>query len=693
MRKKRTTEKKNVKIKWMNRITTKLGLAFLAPVVFIIILGVVSYTRASEAIVKSYEEASGQTVQMMSDYISFIIEKEVATYSGFLNDRELLNYLNGLLSSDNMNRGTLRAEHQKEISDAVVSDNMIRNIYMLTDADDSLITTTSKEKNLYSAYIETAEGQQALQDPYTSFLFGNQSAADELLGTDSSQYALRIARKFYNGNAVLLLDIDKKMIESILDKTNVGNGSFVGLVTGNEIELTRYQGEAVDTPVFVNQDFYTKAVESEEIRGVDYVEYQGNEYLFIYSKLDDTGAMICTLIPEDYLTAQTDAIKQITVLLVTVSCGIALLLAFKFSGRIRGSIREILRKTDKVATGDLTIKVRLKGKDEFILLAGGINHMIGEMQELIGHISKVTDEVVGAADTVENSSASFRELAEGIHQAISEIEIGTQSLDEDAGHSLSQMQQLSDKICHVSEEINMLKADNQKTEKTINDGMDLMQRLSESAQETSEITSRVRSNVNMMAEKSGEISGFVKVINEIAEQTNLLSLNASIEAARAGEMGRGFAVVAEEIRHLAEQSLSSSMEIEKNVKDILTSTEDAVNCVWEADSKVAAQLQIVNESNQAYEEIQNRVNVFTSTLTTIESNVTEMDLAREETLAVVSGISAVSEETVANTTSVSEIAAACVKTVDELGSAASKLTGHAEVLAKVVAKFKMEEKE
>lgn len=691
IKKVKTTNKKKGKgnLGWVHRITTKLGVSFLAPVIFIIILGVVSYTRASEAIVKSYEEASGQTVQMMNEYISFIIEKEEKIYSSFLNDRELLNYLNGLLSSDNVNRSTLRAEHQKELSDAVVSDTMIRNIFILTDADDSLVTTTAKEQKLYSVYAETEEGQEALQDPYAFFLFGNGSAADEALGTDSSQYAFRIARKFYNGNAMLLLDIDKKVIESILDQTGVGNGSYVGVVLRNHTELSRYQGNAVDAPVFLGTDFYQNAVESEEVQGVDYVTYQGDEYLFIYSRLGDTGAMICTLVPKGYLTAQTDSIKQITVILVTVSCIIALLLASLFAGRIHGTIREILRKTDKVALGDLTAKVSLKGKDEFILLADGINHMIGEMQELIRHISRVTDEVVSAADTVETSSASFRELAEGIHLAISEIEIGTQSLDEDAGHSLSEMRELSDKICRVSEEINLLKEDNQKTEKTISDGIDLMQRLSESAQETSEITLRVRNNVNVMSEKSGEISGFVKVINEIAEQTNLLSLNASIEAARAGEMGRGFAVVAEEIRRLAEQSLASSMEIEKNVTDILGSTEDAVNCVQEADLKVAAQMQIVKESNQAYEEIWNRINVFSTALSAIESNVKEMDSARAETLEVVSGISSVSEETVANTTSVSEIAGAQVKTVDELGAAASKLTGHAEILAEVVAKFKM----
>ena len=76
-----------------------------------------------------------------------------------------------------------------------------------------------------------------------------------------------------------------------------------------------------------------------------------------------------------------------------------------------------------------------------------------------------------------------------------------------------------------------------------------------------EVVAEATQAMTAISESSGNVGGFVTLIDEIAFQTNLLALNAGVEAARAGESGRGFAVVASEVRALAQRSTAAAREI------------------------------------------------------------------------------------------------------------------------------------
>ena len=87
--------------------------------------------------------------------------------------------------------------------------------------------------------------------------------------------------------------------------------------------------------------------------------------------------------------------------------------------------------------------------------------------------------------------------------------------------------------------------------------------------------------VGKLGNSSKEVGKVLNLIAAIAEQTNLLALNATIEAARAGEAGMGFAVVANEVKELANQTASATVNIRTKIDQIQSDTSAAVRSMVE----------------------------------------------------------------------------------------------------------------
>lgn len=333
---------------------------------------------------------------------------------------------------------------------------------------------------------------------------------------------------------------------------------------------------------------------------MEYVTYQGKQYLFLYSPLASANTMICSLIPESTILAQTSGIKTVAFALVAVGVIIAAFLGYLLSASMNGNIYHILNQLKKVAAGDLTIQLHSKSKDEFILLAAGINSMTDSMKALITNVTKASDSLNIAAEQVSSFSEKFVMTAGDIQNAVTEIDSGVSQLDTNSADCLAQMDVLSGKINEISNETREIINLTESTGSSINEGISSMSILTESAKKTSEITDSVIHAIEALADQSRSIGQIVESINSIARETNLLSLNASIEAARAGESGRGFAVVAEQIRQLTDQSAQSAGQIQVIINDIVKSTYGVVDIAKEAESTVEYQEKAVLQTTKAF---------------------------------------------------------------------------------------------
>lgn len=665
------------------KLRTKLIGAFLIPVLCIILLGVVSYRQASNAVISGYEESAQQTMHMANQYITLVINTLRSTYKSYLSDKDLTTYFKGFM--DSAEGQTFVRTFEKTVSREINTNSLLSNLYFISDTVPSITSTSPDEEALYTAYTQTSEGAQVADKRSAYYLFGNISDADQALGTDSANYALRIAKYMDGCKSVMLIDIDKEAIQTSLATMNAGEGSYVALITQDGTAFYS-DGTSEQNSSFTDSDFCQRALLQEEA-GMEYVTYNGKQYLFLYSPMTSADTIICSLIPESTILAQTSGIKTVAVVLVVIGVMIAMILGYLLSASINGNIYYILNQLKKVAAGDLTIHLKSKSKDEFKLLAAGVNSMTDGMKALITNVTQASDSLNIAAGQVSSSSETFVMTAEDIQDAITEIDSGVSHLDENSADCLTQMDTLSGKIHEISDETKDIINLTESTGSSINEGISSMTVLTDSAKKTSEITDHVIHAIEALADKSRSIGQIVESINSIARETNLLSLNASIEAARAGEAGRGFAVVAEQIRQLADQSAKSAGQIQVIIDDIVQSTYEVVDIAKEAESTVEYQEKAVSETTEAFHVMDHQVHILLTSVSQISESMQNMEDARNATLHAIEGISTISAETSAGSANVNTTVTAQRDAIQTLDNAANTLQERAAELTELLHRF------
>lgn len=681
-------KKEKLEIPFYRGIAVKMILCFLVPVVGVAVLGMVSYQKSSDAIVNTYKESVQQTTNMMQQYISLVATSEKDEFKSYLTEQDLKKYFAGLLEHGTEN--STRRDYQSRLRNKLSIDDKLHSIYFLADSQRSIDSGTGTLGNdLYTDYKNTTQGSEAAASSTGWYVYGPDMESDEVIGMRTHNYSLRIVKRVNSLDAVMMINLSAEYVRTAMQSLDPGAGGYVALVCQDGHEFYSDNEVEFDEPLIYGTDFYQKAIEGQETAGNEMVTLNGQNYMFVYSKLSFGNVLVTTLIPSARLLEQSSGIKGLTTVLVIVCAILALALGFLLSRSMSGTIQYILRQLRKVSNGNLTVHLQAKTKDEFKLLCDGINDMVNHVKSLIKDVNEVSEEVGAAAVHVAQTSGTFMATSQDIQNAVLEIESGVNKLDTGSDNCLNQMDSLSGKINNVSSNADEIGKLTNAAGETINVGIASVQSLTESSESTAEITRHVIVSIEELEEKSKAISHIVSAINDIAEQTNLLSLNASIEAARAGDAGRGFSVVAEEIRKLADQCLSSAGQISSIVKEILSKTSEVVTIARQAETVVSSQTGAVEDTTASFRQIDELVAQLIQALQTITNNVQEMNGARNETLSAIESISDASTQTAACSSSVHDAAGTQLDAVKNLDAASQSLTAKAESLLDTLSTFQV----
>ena len=353
----------------------------------------------------------------------------------------------------------------------------------------------------------------------------------------------------------------------------------------------------------------------------------------VISALGRIRSQVTDAAEQDAASYTDIARKTQIVFLVSLLLSIAGMLASSLllTRSIRSPLAVLADKAQQVADGNLDIDLRLQRKDEIGILSAALGTLMDTLKKRLQENEQTSNEALAharraeaALREAESKEEQIRGLFEEMHAVAAKADaIGKQLLD-----LSGVLAQQVENVCTGSDEQNQQMRVNMKNVQDVSaaaddiarsagqtadravhtkdnavHGMDVVTRCAQSMSRVFELAEQQYENLRQLGQMADSISGIMNVIVDIADQTNLLALNAAIEAARAGEAGKGFAVVADEVRKLAEKTVSATSTVGDKISVIQKAIHDNVASMQLAHDAVKESDDLAQQSGKALETI------------------------------------------------------------------------------------------
>lgn len=662
----------------------------MVPVLFIVVVGIVSYKKASEGLIVNYESSSMNALEMTVTTLEESMKSILTTTSELSQDFTVTSYALGGLGFDSSKQNQAKKAIRNNLNVKVTSSDMIQSIHIIPIMGNQVITSETLQASEIDSFMNgllQSDDKGLLADKNVHW-GSNHPFIDKEMGISNKNYILYCSKRITSGKekSLVVVDISRDKIQSLLKQLDYGDDAQVSFITSDGLEV-----KSSDHISISDTDCFKTLKNKAENTVSEYVTYKGTEYFFMMSKSSITGGCVAVMVPKANITKNSRAIGEITILLVVIACLIAIAISSLIISSISKNIKKSVAKLDKVAEGELLEEQALhrNSHNEFGKLHGAISNSVRRMRELVLTVKKMIGAVSMSGEKVSASSKQVSVIVTDMSMQIEEILDIIERENREITSCNGQMEELSGKIKTVNSSVLRTMEEIDYSKQILTNGIKVVGDMTQQSNETSTVTDEVQDQVIRLGEKLADISAFVESIQAIAEETNLLSLNASIEAARAGENGKGFSVVAEEIRKLADNSASTACSIQNLIEEIRLYSEKAITKVKKSEEIVALQVESVANTAEVFQGIHSFMENLIQSMHQVNSDVEDMNRERKDALTSIHVIRELSKDTVQTANSASKLLEQQIQSAASMEEEAKNLELNMQELESAVANFKL----